>query len=118
MSMQPIKRGLAALALMGLALPALAQTGAMGCGLLALILFALAAPAPWPGARDLLACLLGVGLMSAALAPLRDWEPGAATLTLQILAGAAIYAAILWAFDACSLRAAALAVWRSRSKAP
>ena len=96
---------------------ALAQTGAMGCGLLALILFALATPAQWPGARDILAPLLGVGLMAAALAPLRDWTPGVVTLALQILAGAAIYAAILWAFDACGLRAAALALWRHRGKA-
>ena len=97
---------------------ALAQTGAMGCGLLTLILFGLATPARWPVARDLLAPLVGVGLMAAVLAPLRDWEPGLATLTLQILAGAAIYAAILWAIDVCGLRSSALAFWRSRSKAP
>ena len=97
---------------------ALAQTGAMACGLLALILFALGTPARWSAARDLLAPLLGVGLMAAALAPLRDWEPGPGTLIAQILAGAAIYAATLWAFDACGLRSSALAFWRSRSKAP
>jgi len=95
---------------------ALAQTGAMGCGLLALILFALATPAQWPGARDLLASLLGVGLMGAGIAPMRDWDPGAATLALQILAGATIYGAALAAFDACGLRTAALAFWRSPSK--
>ena len=97
---------------------ALAQTGAMVCGLLALIVFALAAPARWPGARDLLPPLLGAGLMTAALAPLRGWEPGATLLTLQILAGAALYGGILAAFDACGLRAAALAFWRGRGKAP
>ena len=97
---------------------ALAQTGAMGCGLLALLLFGLATPTQWPGARDLLVPLLGVGLMAAALAPLRDLTPGVATLALQIIAGAAIYGATLWAFDACGLRAAALAAWRDRSKAP
>jgi hypothetical protein len=97
---------------------ALAQTGAMGCGLLALILFAMATPAQWPDARDLLAPLLGVGLMAAGLAPLRDWTPGGVTLTLQILLGAAIYAATLWAFDACGLRTAALSLWGDRRKAP
>ena len=95
---------------------ALAQTGAMGCGLIALFLFALATPAQWPGARDLLASLLGVGLMGAGIAPMRDWDPGAATLALQILAGATIYGAALAAFDACGLRTAALAFWRSPSK--
>ncbi len=95
----------------------LAQTGAMACGLLALILFALATPARWPLARDLLIPLLGAGLMAAALAPLRDWEPGAGTLIAQILAGAALYGATLWAFDACGLRASALALWRDRRKA-
>ncbi len=97
---------------------ALAQTGAMACGLLALIVFALATPARWPGARDLLPPLLGAGLMTAALAPLRGWEPGGALLTLQILGGAALYGGILAAFDACGLRTAALAFWRGRGKAP
>ena len=97
---------------------ALAQTGAMGCGLLALILFALAPPARWPLAPDLLAPLFGAGFMAAALAPLRDWEPGAGTLIAQILAGAALYGTTLWAFDACGLRTAAHALWRDRRKAP
>ena len=95
---------------------ALAQTGAMVCSLVALLLFALATPAKWPGARDLLAPLLGAGVMAAALAPLRDWAPGATTLLLQMSAGAAIYAAILWASDACGLRTTALAGWRRRGK--
>ena len=97
---------------------AMAQTGAMVCGLLTLILFALATPAQWPGARDLLAPMLGVSLMAAGIAPMRGWEPGLVTLTLQILAGAAIYGATLAAFDASGLRAAALIRWRERPKAP
>jgi aromatic ring-opening dioxygenase catalytic subunit (LigB family) len=55
--------------------------------------------------------------MGQALAPLRDWEPGAGTLIAQIVAGAAIYGATLIAFDACGLRASALALWRDRRKA-
>ena len=97
---------------------ALAQTGAMGCGLLALILSALATPAQWPGPRDILTPLLGAAAMVAALTPLREGPPGAGTIALQVLLGAAIYTAILWAFDACGLRTAARAFWRSRSKAP
>ena len=95
---------------------ALAQTGAMACGLLALVLFALAARARWPRARDVLAPMLGTGLMAAALAPLREWEPGAGTLIVQILAGAVLYGATLAAFDACGLRTAALAAGRGRGK--
>ena len=34
------------------------------------------------------------------------------------LIGAAIYAAVLWAFDACGLRTATRALWRDRRKAP
>ena len=96
---------------------ALAQTGAMACGLLALVLLGMATPARWPGARDLLAPLLGVGLMAALLAPLRGWEPGPVTLLTQLLAGLVIYAAVLLAFDAMSLRSLALARWRDRTKA-
>ena len=95
---------------------ALAQTGAMGCGLLALILFALATPAQSPGLRDILTPLLGAAAMVAALAPLREGSPGALTLCLQVPSGVAIYIAILWAFDACSLRTAARALWRERVK--
>ena len=95
---------------------ALAQSGAMACGLLALILFALATQARWPLVRDLLIPLLGVGLMAAGLAPLRGWEPGPATLLAQILAGLVIYGTVLVAFDGLGLRSAALARWRGAGK--
>ena len=94
----------------------LAQTGAMACGLLALFLFALAAPARWPGVREILVPLVGAGLMAAALAPLRGWQPGLATLLLQLLAGLVIYGAVLLAFDAMGLRSLALARLRRDGK--
>ena len=96
---------------------ALAQSGAMGCGLLALILFALATPALWPRARDILIAALGTGLMVAGLSPLRGWEPGAATLLAQMLAGLLIYGAVIAAFDACGLRTSAFARWGVPRKA-
>ena len=94
----------------------LAQTGAMACGLLALFLFALAAPAHWPAARDMVTPLLGATLMAAALAPLRGWPPGLFTLLLQLLAGLCIYGAVLLAFDALGLRSLARARWRRGGK--
>ena len=94
----------------------LAQTGAMACGLLALLLFAIATPACWPGAREILLPLAGAGLMAGALLPLRDWRPGASTLLLQLLAGMVVYGAVLLAFDAMGLRSQALARWRGGGK--
>ena len=94
----------------------LAQAGAMVCGLLALLLFALAAPACWPGAREILIPLLGVGLMAGALLPLRGWEPGPATLLIQLIAGLIMYGAVLLAFDAMGLRSQVLARWRGGDK--
>ena len=88
----------------------------MACGLLALFLFALAAPARWPGVREILVPLVGAGLMAAALAPLRGWQPGLATLLLQLLAGLVIYGAVLLAFDAMGLRSLALARLRRDGK--
>ena len=91
---------------------ALAQSGAMACGLLALILFALATPAHWPRLRDIVIPLLGATLMAAGLWPMRGWEPGLATLLAQFVAGLAIYGTVIGAFDACGLRTATVAWWR------
>ena len=85
---------------------ALAQSVAMGFGLLCLILFALAGPVRWPAPRDLLIPLLATGAMVAALYPLRGWEPGLVTLLAQVIGGLAIYGVIILAFDACGLRGA------------
>ena len=94
---------------------AVAQTGAMAAGFLCLCAFAMAGPTRWPGARDLLAPLLGAVLMAAALAPLRGWEPGLITLLAQSLGGLAIYGAVMVGLDACGLRALARDALRFRS---
>jgi O-antigen/teichoic acid export membrane protein len=83
---------------------AIAQAGAFAAALVALIGFACASKPKWPSLGDLAKTALGTAAMAAVLLPLRDWEPGFATLTLQIGAGALIYGLIVFAFNIAGLR--------------
>ena len=83
-----------------------AQSVGVGLGLATLLVFAAAQKPTWPPARDLLAGLVGVGAMAACVAPLRGMAPGAATMALQICAGALVCVPVLLAFDVGSVRGA------------
>ena len=51
--------------------------------------------------------------MGMVLAPLRQWAPGVVTLLVEIVAGTAIYAAFVAAFDVAGLRNLAFVKLRS-----
>ena len=51
--------------------------------------------------------------MGTVLMPLRQWQPGVATLVVEIIAGTTIYAAFIAAFDVAGLRSLAIATLRS-----
>jgi O-antigen/teichoic acid export membrane protein len=93
---------------------AVAQAGGYVAALVATIYFALRAQPVWPSLWDLSAAVLGTAFMAFALNPTRDMTPGFATLLLQVVAGGAIYGAMVLAFDIAGLRAVALAWLRGR----
>jgi len=88
---------------------AIAQAGAMLASLLTLIGFATVARPKWPRARDIGAIILANAAMAAVVLPLREREPGVATLLLQVAAGAAIYALIVMSADIAGLRSLTMA---------
>jgi O-antigen/teichoic acid export membrane protein len=83
---------------------ATAQAGAMLIALLVLIGFASRTWRRWPRARDLAVTVLANGFMSAVVLPMRDKEPGIATLIEQIAVGIATYAVVVLGFDVAGLR--------------
>jgi hypothetical protein len=83
---------------------ALAQSGAVAAGLVALVFFAMASGACWPRARDLLLSLVATGTMIACVLPMRQFAPGMATLLLQIATGVFIYGLFVGLFDIAGLR--------------
>ena len=83
---------------------AIAQAGAFGVALIALILFASSSNPVWPKLRDLLGIVAGTGAMFAAVWPLYDMKPGVATLVLQIALGGAVYGAFTLALNLAGLR--------------
>jgi len=85
---------------------ALAQSGAFAVALAVLAGFAAAGGAQWPRFRDIAATLLATLAMAAVLWPMRDWQPGAATLAGQIGAGAGVFAVLAGVFDLAGLRTA------------
>ena len=87
---------------------AIAQAGALLASLVTLVGFAGAAKPKWPRARDIGAIILANAAMVALVLPLRDRDPGVATLAVQIGAGAAIYALIVMVADIAGLRSLAL----------
>ncbi|PPD46513.1 MAG: teichoic acid transporter [Methylocystis sp.] len=78
------------------------------------IWFAMRAQPVWPSFWDLFAAVVGTGAMFLALMPMRAMPPGFFTMFAQILVGAAIYAAMVAAFDIAGLRTHALAWLRTR----
>ncbi len=92
---------------------AVAQSGAMICGVAALLLYAAFEGARFPRARDPLAAILATATMVAAVLPLRAFEPGPGTLALQAVAGIAIYGAFVAALDIAGLRGVGLGVARA-----
>lgn len=87
---------------------AIAQSFGFLVGLLALIVFALAAKARFPRARDLALTLAGCAAMAGALWPTRGATPGLGLLLAQILAGGAVYGLVVALFDVAGLRGVAL----------
>jgi len=92
---------------------ALAQCGAYVAALVATLIFAARENPFWPRLRDIAATIAATLGMALALAPLRDLEPGIATLLLQIGLGGAIYGGLTLAFDTAGLRGETLA-WVKR----
>jgi O-antigen/teichoic acid export membrane protein len=88
----------------GAARLAIAQSGAMLLALIVLIGFASRAWRRWPRTRDLAVIVLGNAVMSALVLPLREQDPGLATLALQVAAGAAIYAFVVLGLDVAGLQ--------------
>jgi hypothetical protein len=92
---------------------AIAQTAAMVGALIALLCFSAFTQPRWPRGRDLAIAIMATLAMSAALMPLRQWQPGVVTLVAEIIAGTTIYAAFIAAFDVAGLRSLAIASLRS-----
>lgn len=87
---------------------AIAQSGAFIIGLVVLVGFAIANDARWPRFREIALTLLTTGLMTAALWPLRQWEPGITTLIVQVAIGGTVVSACVGAFDIAGLRSSLL----------
>ncbi|HUI21121.1 MAG TPA: lipopolysaccharide biosynthesis protein [Methylocella sp.] len=83
---------------------AIAQACAMLTALLVLIAFARPTWRQWPRPRDLTVAVFGNALMGAIVLPMRDHEPGLATLVEQVVTGAAIYATVVLGLDIAGLR--------------
>jgi len=88
---------------------AIAQAGAMVAALVTLVAFASFSRPQWPSLRDLFTIALANAVMSAALLPMRDREPGLATLAEQIALGVAVYAFVVMSADVAGLRSITLA---------
>ena len=82
-----------------------------------LTIFALFTRPVWPDLHDIMTAMVGGAAMAAALAPMRSWPPGLATLAVQVAAGAAIYGGVVVAFDTAGLRRVLLARLRPRRAA-
>lgn len=94
---------------------AIAQAGALAASLVTLIWFASLAKPQWPRLRDLAATVFANAVMSAVLLPMRDQEPGLATLVEQIGAGVAVYALVIMGLDVAGLRSITAARLRLRA---
>jgi O-antigen/teichoic acid export membrane protein len=92
---------------------AIAQAGAMVGALITLLCFALFTRPRWPRGRDLAIAAVATLAMGTVLMPLRQWQPGVATLVVEIIAGTTIYAAFIAAFDMAGLRSLAFVKLRS-----
>ena len=96
---------------------ALAQSGAMMAGMVALLVFAGFTGAPWPRWKELLLPPIATGVMVVLVTPLRGWSPGILTMLAQVVAGILIYGAAAAYFDLAGLRTTALAWRKARTQA-
>ena len=78
---------------------AVAQSCALGVGLVALLLFATRLQPVWPRPRDLAATVVATLAMLAAVGPLRTLQPGLVTLVIQAGAGLVVYGGLALVFD-------------------
>lgn len=92
---------------------AIAQTGAYAAALSALVFVASFSKPQWPSARDMTTVILATAAMALALLPLRERDPGFATLIEQIAAGTVIYSFFVASFDIAGLRTILLAKLRA-----
>lgn len=83
---------------------AYAQSISSMSGLVALVAMLFLLEPMWPRARDILGAAVAAGAMLAVGAPLRHIEPGIFTLLMQVAAGAAVYGALVYAFDVADIR--------------
>jgi hypothetical protein len=88
---------------------AIAQAGAMLTALVVLIGFASSTWRHWPRPRDLAVAVFANALMGAIVLPMREHEPGLATLIEQIATGVAVYAFVVLGMDVAGLRGITLA---------
>jgi O-antigen/teichoic acid export membrane protein len=88
---------------------AVAQSGAMLLALMVLVGFASRAWRHWPPTRDLAVIVFGNALMSALILPLRERDPGLATLVLQVSAGAVVYSTVVLGLDIAGLQSLMIA---------
>jgi O-antigen/teichoic acid export membrane protein len=97
---------------------ALAQTGALVAGFVALVALSPMARPQWPRLRDVSGILVATLAMIAAVSPLRAMEPGIGALLAQSLCGALVYGALVLAFDIAGLRGAVAAYVLAQKKGP
>ena len=83
---------------------AIAQSGAAIASLIALLVFAARTQPHWPAARDLAAIAISTCAMLLVLLPLRNATPGLLTLAAEIVAGIAVFASLMLAFDGIGSR--------------
>jgi O-antigen/teichoic acid export membrane protein len=87
---------------------AIAQSGALFAGLVALVVLAVVSGAKWPRARDILISCIATGAMVACVLPMRQMTPGLVTLLLQIATGVVVYGFFIIVFDVAGLRQVAM----------
>lgn len=89
---------------------AYAQSISSVAGFAALVAMLFLLEPMWPRARDVIGAVVATTVMLLVGAPMRAMAPGVVTLALQILAGAAVYGAVAYAFDIADLRSV---IWPS-----
>jgi O-antigen/teichoic acid export membrane protein len=95
---------------------AVAQSGAMICGCLALVAMSRLARPQWPRARDAIGIIVATLAMIALVTPLRSaMQPGLAALLTQTLCGMAVYGALVLALDIAGLRTALTPLVKKRT---
>lgn len=95
---------------------AVAQAASLAAALATLIVFSMATKPKWPSLRDLATIGIGSAAMTFAVLPLRKHAPGVATFVEEGVIGAAIYAAIVIAFDTAGMRTLIVGLTAARKR--